>query len=186
MVMDNRAKIRHSDVVIKTIPDLLVSVKAARGGDWPGSKVPVGELTAVVPEAMRRVRFFLWRMGEVWHEMGDLKVPRGHAFIRLDVYVVSETLDIIIEKAIGQDCVCVGMCMCMCVSVCAFEEPPPSYFYQDLARHCFYRHNGTAMIDSVKAEKSTSEIGRELSSPSETRLSPFQFLDEYTRGKSMV
>lgn len=52
-MIDNRAKIRHSDVVIKTIPDLFVSVKAARGGDWPGSKVLVGELTAVAPEAMR-------------------------------------------------------------------------------------------------------------------------------------
>lgn len=52
-MIDNRAKMRHRDVVIKTIPDLLVSVKAARGGDWPGSKVLVGAVTAAVPEAMR-------------------------------------------------------------------------------------------------------------------------------------
>lgn len=43
---------RHSAVVISTMPDLFVSVKAAKGGDWPGSKVLVGELAAVEPEAM--------------------------------------------------------------------------------------------------------------------------------------
>lgn len=50
--MDKRAKIRHSDVVMSTIPDLFVSVKAARGGDWPGSRLLVGELTAVAPDAI--------------------------------------------------------------------------------------------------------------------------------------
>lgn len=50
--MDNRAKMRHSDVVIRTIPDLFVSVKAARGGDWPGSKVLVGGPAAVAPESI--------------------------------------------------------------------------------------------------------------------------------------
>ena len=43
---------RHSDVVIRTMPDLFVSVKAARGGDWPGRRLLTGELAAVAPEAI--------------------------------------------------------------------------------------------------------------------------------------
>lgn len=37
IAMENRPNIRHKDVAITTIPDLSVSVKAAKGGDWPGS-----------------------------------------------------------------------------------------------------------------------------------------------------
>lgn len=78
---------RHSAVVISTMPDLFVSVKAAKGGDWPGSKVLVGELAAVEPEAM------ISKSGERegnggGGRGGNSEVSRPHAIIRVGVYVV--------------------------------------------------------------------------------------------------
>lgn len=51
--MENRLNTRHKDVAMTTIPDLSVCVRAARGGDCPGSLWVVDDSAVAVEGAMR-------------------------------------------------------------------------------------------------------------------------------------